>query len=79
MRQPEQFSSAVAIAFGVTSLVNLGVALLGYAIWGDGVAAVVIGAHCLLAKMSMTMLFRLKLTDAGTPREECAKIEKSDR
>ena len=39
-------------------------------------AAILFG-HTLVAKMSMTALFRIKLTDAKTPKEECDKIEKS--
>eukprot|EP00936_MAST-01D_sp_MAST-1D-sp1_P000709 g709.t1 len=73
MRDPRQFSSAVAIAFGVTSMVNLGVALLGYAIWGDGVAAVVIASMApswyraavkALLVLDMTVSFPIVITPA---------------
>jgi len=79
MARPEEFLPAVGMAFGATLGVNMGVGLLGYAIWGAGVQAIVIenmapswyktGVRLLLV-LDMTVSFPIVITPAREMLEE---------
>jgi amino acid permease len=79
MARPEEFGDAVGMAFGATLGVNMGVGLLGYAIWGAGVQAIVIenmapswyktGVRLLLV-LDMTVSFPIVITPAREMLEE---------